>query len=632
MAPGDYPAQICYFRAAVELPEKTPAKSAEAVVTADNLYTLYVNGKLVGQSSADPNHWSQPRRFDVAGLLKPGRNVVAVEAVNTSPGPAGLLLRLVVQTGDGHSTVLSTDAAWKSHAKSAKGWHLPAFDDAAWPAAYVVAPYGGGPWGRFAPEFAKIPVQQPWPAGQRPLDWRRYLGGAMVSSGVVEEKPGEDFAWPEAVAFLGDDCSLYPGDNRGPSWGSLPVTVFTARRSRAYPEHDLPAPIKVGRKLYLLKPARPGVEPRLLLDAGRGAIGPPTVAFDGRSLLVAMARDGEAFFHIYRLPADGGTPRRLTDGPFHDIDPAELPDGRIVFASTRIGTFEEYHSPPSRALFTMNADGSDIRPLTSTFIFDNEPRVMADGRILFIRSDNFFGRGKVETQLHAVHPDGTHGYTEFGLDLGPEYGGRLRAFYCGSPAPMPDGRVAFVSGGGISLGRPGCQPQHQQNIQVAASDVDALPDGRLLCTVVGVDTPGLSYERIGILDPQARPIPLTVLYNAHGEAIHSAVYVGARQRPPMLSPEVRPQDADDVQATGFFFCQNVRFTAQYHSRLAPRQGDPRPGWQGAHHAILAFLYRACGKRSHRAGHRATGRRRLVLDRSARRPGHRLPGRRRRGTQ
>ena len=59
-----------------------------------------------------------------------------------------------------------------------------------------------------------------------------------------------------------------------------------------------------------------------------------------------MARAGEPFFHLYRLSADGDDLERLTDGPFHDIDPSELPDGRIVFTSTRIGTFEEYHGPP----------------------------------------------------------------------------------------------------------------------------------------------------------------------------------------------------------------------------------------------------------------------------------------------
>ena len=115
-----------------------------------------------------------------------------------------------------------------------------------------------------------------------------------------------------------------------------------------------------------------------------------------------------------------------------------------------------------------------MRPITSTIVFDNEPEVLADGRIVFIRSDNFFDRGKVETLLHAVHPDGSEGYTEFGLDRGPEYGGRLRAYLCGSPAPMPDGRLAFVSGPGITIGRPGSHASEHQIIRMAAGDAAAL--------------------------------------------------------------------------------------------------------------------------------------------------------------
>ena len=560
-----------YFRGDLTLPQPASIVTADVFLTADNLFALYVNGKYVGQSDADPNKWRETKRFDVAGLLVPGRNVVAIEAANTAPGPAGLLVYGAVQLADGQQVVLTSGDQWKCNEKPPKNWEQVALDDSKWQKAYLVAPYGSAPWGKFARKLEALPAEKA-KLGEGPSLAKRLVAGSvsLPQQLLKEVTPPDDFRWPEGLVYLSDDCSLYRGQHPGTSHDTLSVTVFTARNSRSYPEHDLPTPIKMGRKLYALQPARPDTTPRLLVDAGRGGIGSPSVSFDGQSIYVAMAQDEESFFHIYRLPSAGGPPQRLTDGPFHDIDPAELPDGRIVFTSTRIGTYEEYHNPPSRALFTMQPDGSGIRPITNTFIFDNEAEVMADGRILFIRSDNFFDRGKVETLLHAVHPDGTEGYTEFGLDLGPDYGGRLRAFYCGSPAPMPDGQVAFVSGPGITVGRPGSRAQ--RHFQLPAGDVAALPDGRLLATVGHVTTleevvgkqkrprQDVVYEKLIVFDPQGRDEGAVVLYQSPGAPLHSPVYLGARTRPPIIPPKVDEAKLDDTSATGVLFCQNARLT------------------------------------------------------------------------
>lgn len=574
-----FPGGVNYFRGALELPQAAQVKRAELAITADNLYTVHLNGKLAGEGHADPNKWSQPKRFDVAPMLVEGRNVVAIEAVNTVPGAAGLIVKLSVELADGRQVELVSDEPWKSSDAVAAKWEQPGFDDKGWRAAHVVGDFGVRPWGkvavRAAAERAGGPVDDARKATRARIEQLKAVarrGGGDVPKPVVEVMPPVDYAWPESVIFVGEDCSLYrPGHHTGTSADSLSVTIFNPRDSRAFPEHDLPAPMKVGRKLFALRPAKPDAKPQLLLDAGRGALGSPSVSFDGRWIYVSMAYDGDPFYHVYRLPAEGGAPEKLTEGPFHDIDPAELPDGRIVFTSTRCGTFEEYHNPPSRALFVMKGDGSDIHPITSTFIFDNEPEVLADGRIIFIRSDNFFDRGKVETLLHAVHPDGTEGYTEFGLDNGPEYGGRLRAFICGSPAPMPDGRLAFLSKMGITIARPGTAEADQQQINLEAGDVAALPDGRLLCTVARVTkveqvvkkkkrvVSDFSYEKIGIVHPEGGD-EVVVLFDSPGEPLHSPVYLGPRARPPLLATKVSRKLDGDVRATGILFCQNARFT------------------------------------------------------------------------
>jgi len=568
------PEGACYMRGSLTLPDGAKVKSAEIAITADNLFSLYVNGKYAGQGDSDPDGWNKPRRLDVTDMLQAGKNVLAVEAVNTAPGPAGVILKLSAELADGRQMTFATNPDWRSTDKQVKDWQLPGFDDTHWWQVRVQALYGAAPWGKFAANLASVPVQKAGSSRKVDLTGPILQPGqriVTVGKGPAEIEPQVGFAWPEAIVFVGDDCSLYREDPaRSPSHGSLGVTMFTARKSRSYPEHDLPAPIKMGRKLYALAPARPGTKPRLLLDAGKGALGSPSASFDGKSIYVSMAPEGDAFFHIYRVPAAGGQAQRLTAGAFHDIDPVELPDGRIAFTSTRIGSFEEYHNPPSRSLFSMKPDGTDIRAITTTFVFDNEPEVLADGRIIFIRSDNFFGRGKVETLLHATFPDGTDGFTEFGLDNGPEYGNRLRAFYCGSPAPMPDGRVAFISADGITIGEPGSPAAQQREYHLPAGDVASLPDGRLLCTIsrtsrIQFEQGGrtrtqneFNYDKIDVFDPRTNE--LVALYDSPGAPLHSPVFLGSRPRPPVLANKVDPASAGEVADTGKLFCQNARFT------------------------------------------------------------------------
>ena len=560
-----------YFRTELSLPESPALRSAEIAITCDNLFILYINGRPVGESETDMGGWNRPKRFDLSALLSPGRVVLAVEAINTLPGASGLLVKFEAKLQNDTQIVLVSDAGWKTTDTGIGNWEQPDFDDQKWAKAEVVGEYGAGPWGKVV-----VPATAQPGGGEvgKVHAAAASIASAVATKSVVRKVPSGDFSWPDAVVFVGGDCSLYrPNANTGTSPDdSLSVTIFNPRKARTFPEHDLPAPMKVGHSLMLLKPARPGVQPQALHDAGKGALGSPSTSFDGKWIHFSMAREGDAFFHLYRIAAEGGTPQQLTDGPFFDIDPAELPDGRIVFTSTRMGTFEEYHNPPSRALYVMNADGSDIHSITNTIIFDNEPEVLADGRILFVRSDNFFDRGKVETLLHAIFPDGTRGQTEFGLDMGPEYVGRLRAFNCGSPAPMPDGQVAYVSSAGITVGRMGHSQEDLRNFALEAGDVAALPDGRLLCTVgrpstVEVLEAGnrktvrdISYGEISILDPDSRPPALTTLYDAAGSSLHSPVYLGARPRPPLRPAMVAAQPDGGQKATGFLFCQNARYT------------------------------------------------------------------------
>jgi len=356
---GDMQSDVAEFRTELTIEDEPTA--AKVLITADNGYELYVNGELVGfDIGPEGNVWGSVEQWDIRDRLTSGRNAIGIRGICLG-GSRGVIAAVRVERNGAEPLELLTNAQWKvtTEAEPAEYSRLDYTAGESWVAATVLGQMGMAPWGNLIYEGSR--------GGRRTgaLPTRLTLG-----------QPDESFVWPRAVAFVSDDCSIYK-TLRSEAWG---IEFRIDDWTRAYLMFDLPCPSKIGRKLCVIDPLRPGAEPRVLIDAGRGVIGSPSASYDGRSLYVAMAPEGTSFFHIYRVPRDGGPPQQLTNGPFHDIDPAELPDGRIVFASTRIGTFEEYHAAPSRALFVMQPDGSGIHAITHTPIFDNEPKVLADGR------------------------------------------------------------------------------------------------------------------------------------------------------------------------------------------------------------------------------------------------------------
>lgn len=540
---GNLQNDVCELRRVLTL-DRSPA-AARILITADNGYELYVNGRLVG-FDIGPNKdvWGSLELWDVTAHLVQGANTIGIRGICLG-GQRGVIAALRVEpAGGGAPLELVTDAAWRvAPAGDPAAYSQPAYRETeAWSAAAALGGMGMDPWGALAYAGSK--------GGRRE---------GTLPAALAVTAPDERFVWPAAVAFVSDDCSVYVPLRHSETWG---IAFRVDEWTRAYTQLDLPCPSKIGRKLCLLAPAGPDAVPRVLLDAGQGVLGSPGVSYDGRSILLSYAPEGTRFFHIYRVPVAGGPPQQLTDGPFHDLDPAELPDGRIIFASTRIGTFEEYHAAPSRALFVMQANGRGIKSITHTPIFDNEPRVTADGRVAFIRSDNFFGRAKVETQIHAVRPDGSDGLTIIGAEVGAEYGKRLRAYGYGSPAPLPDGRIAVISTRGNFIARPNAAEFTFHRLPGALGDLAALPDGRLLATVLASAAADRRSRILAVLDPADNR--LVKIHEAPGP-IHSPVFVGPRPRPPRV-PDLPPDPREGRPgATGFLYAQDVRITRKTHA-------------------------------------------------------------------
>jgi alpha-L-rhamnosidase len=135
-----------YFRRTFDLPD-AQVTAAHFQLTADDSFVLHVNGKQVAHSPQVADSWRTAVDADLTADLRPGRNVIAIQAANAQPGPSGLVGRLHIETADANPIDIVTDAAWQSSDVDTPGWQQPDFDDSTWPASLVAAAYGSGPWG-----------------------------------------------------------------------------------------------------------------------------------------------------------------------------------------------------------------------------------------------------------------------------------------------------------------------------------------------------------------------------------------------------------------------------------------------------------------------------------------------------
>ena len=135
---------ISYFRRGFHV-----LRVPEAVhvnITADNGYVLYVNGEKVGEDLRyEEAGWEVAERYDIASLLRPGKNVIAVKMENLG-GPGGLLMEVM----RGEDTLLVTDGHFLVAGEAGDGWQNRSFDDSAWATAEVLGTAPRAPWNSVA--------------------------------------------------------------------------------------------------------------------------------------------------------------------------------------------------------------------------------------------------------------------------------------------------------------------------------------------------------------------------------------------------------------------------------------------------------------------------------------------------
>ncbi|MDA1275645.1 MAG: discoidin domain-containing protein [Verrucomicrobia bacterium] len=183
----------------------------------------------------------------------------------------------------------------------------------------------------------------------------------------------------------------------------------------------------------------------------------PALSFDARKILFAWCKHypelakekdklnkanvpEDAFYHIFEMNLDGSGVRRLTRGKYDNFDARYLPDGRIVFLSTRRGQALQVGKSSAAAtlvtndlpdcyvrcggdasrpvavytLHTMNADGGDLTPISPFEMFEWEPSVAPDGTILYSRWDYVDRDNMPYMSVWSINPDGTNARLVYG--------------------------------------------------------------------------------------------------------------------------------------------------------------------------------------------------------------------------
>ena len=239
-------------------------------------------------------------------------------------------------------------------------------------------------------------AQAPIPAGQSHEAWRRDMLARRRAR----------LAKTAAFASRWVYCRHYV---MGGSHYAYTEALSDARAERTY--------LKIGSSLCLAEYAPDGLwKETVLLASKDGCFRDVDVSPDGARVLYSFkASDRGDDFHLYEMTLADRKVRQLTSGAgIADYEGCYLPDGRILFNSTRCMQIVDCWWTEVSNLYRCEADGSRITRITYDQVHDNYPALTPDGRVFYTRWE-YNGRSQMFPQpLFGMNPDGTNQRAVYG--------------------------------------------------------------------------------------------------------------------------------------------------------------------------------------------------------------------------
>jgi hypothetical protein len=316
---------------------------------------------------------------------------------------------------------------------------------------------------------------------------------------------------------------------------------------------------------------RPVIDPTTPGTLGEGVYTHPELSWDATRLLFCFKDKPGGSTCIYEIGVDGTGLRRVADptptcvdykgtqSGQHDIAPAYLPDGRIVFLSTRPSGLVPCANEGVSILHVMNADGSDLHPISVNNVNEFDPSVLPDGRILFGRWEYVDKNALTIQSLWTMHPDGTEETAFYAnnmvlpeaiLDARPVPHSHLIVGTFAKHNAPPRGSIAFVD---ARLGKNGTQAIFNlEHPTEPTRDTGESCEPWPLSEEVVVFSGRPAGSPRNVIEMMDRAGHRCALLSDPDICLHSPMLVKPRPVPPVLQSV-----ADRSARTGRFFVQNI---------------------------------------------------------------------------
>ena len=181
-------------------------------------------------------------------------------------------------------------------------------------------------------------------------------------------------------------------------------------------------PVKWGCDIRIVDVSGDKPTAKIIFNDPAGSIFDMNLSRDGRTLFFSYRKSSEKCWQLYEIGVAGGRPKKISrDGRYYEVGAIELPDGDLLYVSTRRGGYTVCQPGPCSNLYRMKRDGSNPRCVSQNTLSDFSPHMLPDGRVLFTRWEYVDRDLTYRQSLWTQNPDGTRYQLFFGntvRDLG----------------------------------------------------------------------------------------------------------------------------------------------------------------------------------------------------------------------